>query len=349
MAFPEAYRLVNPQGQPAIHVHNNNESFSRQGDHITEPPRYGVSADAIKPPELIHASMSTVNIDLQNPRIHMTRTPSPTPSETRELERIGQSSGLINWKLLRSKDFWLSRNGLKYGLIGAVIITIVVLFAVYHKAIIIALTPATNWCKDHTLGWLIPVAILLILSFPPLFGHEIIGMLCGVTWGIGEGFGIVALGTLLGEVANYFVFKYWCTARSQKYEKKKIWYACLARVVRTGGFKVALAARLSLIPPHLTTTVFASSGMSFVIFLAAAVCSLPKQFMTVIIGVLLEESVNGTSSKDKIVSAIVAIIFGAITSFALRYVDKKMDEVKPAVIYERRKARQAKMFSESNT
>lgn len=36
-----------------------------------------------------------------------------------------------------------------------------------------------------------------------LFGHELVGLLCGVTWGIGVGFGIVALGTLLGEVANF--------------------------------------------------------------------------------------------------------------------------------------------------
>lgn len=33
-------------------------------------------------------------------------------------------------------------------------------------------------------------------------------------------------------------------------EKTKMYYACLARVVREGGFKVALIARLSAIPGH---------------------------------------------------------------------------------------------------
>lgn len=38
---------------------------------------------------------------------------------------------------------------------------------------------------------------------PQLFGHEIIAVLCGDVWGIWIGFGIVAAGTLFGELANY--------------------------------------------------------------------------------------------------------------------------------------------------
>ena len=34
-------------------------------------------------------------------------------------------------------------------------------------------------------------------------GQEIIQVLCGVIWGVGLGFVIVAVGTILGEVANY--------------------------------------------------------------------------------------------------------------------------------------------------
>ena len=71
-----------------------------------------------------------------------------------------------------------------------------------------------------TLGWLIPIAILFIISFPPvrdpnhdhllcthssmqLFGHEIVAILVGVIWGLGVGFAIVAAGTFLGEIGNY--------------------------------------------------------------------------------------------------------------------------------------------------
>lgn len=50
-------------------------------------------------------------------------------------------------------------------------------------------------------GWVIPIAVLFIISFPPLFGHEIVAILCGVVWGTWVGFGIVAAGTMLGEVS----------------------------------------------------------------------------------------------------------------------------------------------------
>lgn len=52
-------------------------------------------------------------------------------------------------------------------------------------------------------GWLIPIAVLFVISFPPLFGHEIVAILCGLVWGLGVGFAIVAAGTFLGELGNF--------------------------------------------------------------------------------------------------------------------------------------------------
>jgi uncharacterized membrane protein YdjX (TVP38/TMEM64 family) len=52
-------------------------------------------------------------------------------------------------------------------------------------------------------GWLIPVAVLFVISFPPLFGHEIVAVLCGLVWGLGPGFAIVAAGTFIGEIGNF--------------------------------------------------------------------------------------------------------------------------------------------------
>ena len=45
-------------------------------------------------------------------------------------------------------------------------------------------------------------------------------------------------------------FRYCCAARGEKLEKTKIQYGCLAKVVRDGGFKIALIARFSAIPGH---------------------------------------------------------------------------------------------------
>ena len=45
-------------------------------------------------------------------------------------------------------------------------------------------------------------------------------------------------------------FKYCCRSRGEKLEKTNITYGCLAKVVRDGGFTIALIARLSAIPGH---------------------------------------------------------------------------------------------------
>jgi len=50
-------------------------------------------------------------------------------------------------------------------------------------------------------GWAIPIGILFVLSFPPLFGGEVICLLCGLVWGLWVGFGIVCAGTFIGEVS----------------------------------------------------------------------------------------------------------------------------------------------------
>lgn len=56
-----------------------------------------------------------------------------------------------------------------------------------------------------------------------------------------------------------------------------------------------------------------------------------------------------TSTTDKIIKAVVITITTAVTILAMWYVYKKMNETKPVVIYERRKARQAKLSGNDST
>ncbi|EPQ57042.1 hypothetical protein GLOTRDRAFT_38941, partial [Gloeophyllum trabeum ATCC 11539] len=88
-------------------------------------------------------------------------------------------------------------------------------------------------------------------------------------------------------------FKYLLRNRAAKFEEKKIQYAALAKVIREGGFLVVLICRYSVIPPHLTTALFSTCGIGVLVFLGAAILSLPKQLVTVYMGVLLEQSEEG--------------------------------------------------------
>ncbi|KAI0316877.1 hypothetical protein OF83DRAFT_1030161, partial [Amylostereum chailletii] len=118
-------------------------------------------------------------------------------------------------------------------------------------------------------------------------------------WGAGIGFAIVTAGTLPRELANFFAFRWCLLSRAEKFEKKNIRYSILSYVLRKGGWKIAVMARLSVIPPHctssptcalVTTAIFAMSGMYVVVSTFAAIQSLPKQFSTVYLGVSFDES-----------------------------------------------------------
>ncbi|KAJ7471901.1 hypothetical protein FB451DRAFT_1036475, partial [Mycena latifolia] len=223
-----------------------------------------------------------------------------------------------------------------------------ILISVESKKIVHALNPATTWLHDQKFGFLIPITLLIIVSFPPLFGHEIIATLVGVTWSLPGAFTIVAIGTLLGEIATF------CTIIPFALHA-----GLLAHVARNGGRWVLLVIRYSALPPHFATAVFASVGISFWTFLAAAILSLPRQMLPVYTGYALRPDVNGMifslvpsfqAEKLKAMQTTARATelsrsswwWGQFTIVAYVWIQRKMKAATPDVIYARRKARQAK-------
>jgi len=293
------------------------------------------------PPNTSSSQYSFANSSTTIPGKHefnpvpISRTPSPTPSEAAELER----ESVVDWKTVSSWRFWLRREWLWYYVIAIILIAITALITIFHHQIVDKLTPTAQRVKSIPGGWAIPIVLLFIISFPPLFGHEIVAILCGVVWGLWIGFAIVAAGTFLGELGNFYAFKYCCRARGEKFERTNMQYGCLARVVREGGFRIALIARFSAIPGHFTTAVFATCGMNVLTFALAAILSSPKQFVTVYIGVIIEGSGKQETTPQRVASYSLIAVTTIITIIAAWYIYRELNRVKPTVIYERRKAR----------
>lgn len=84
--------------------------------------------------------------------------------------------------------------------------------------------------------------------------------------------------------------------------------------------------------------------MGIVSFIIAAVLSMPKQLIGVYLGTMLQEpgSNGGSTSSESEKTIVNALVLGAtvlITIAAMWYIVRQMNEVKPGIIYERRKAR----------
>lgn len=62
------------------------------------------------------------------------------------------------------------------------LLVIAILFEVYKSDFERWATPLTDWLREREAwSWTIPFVILLVLSFPPLFGHEIVQLIVGVS------------------------------------------------------------------------------------------------------------------------------------------------------------------------
>ncbi|KAM5544916.1 hypothetical protein V8D89_001814 [Ganoderma adspersum] len=279
------------------------------------------------------------------------RTPDPTPSEEFLLTHKARECNwakILDWRRYKNpRVFWPLA-------VTVTLVLILILFIAFKNPLVDKMRPFANWMHDTPGGWSIPIALLIVMSFPPLFGHEIVAILCGVVWGVWLGFGFVAAGTALGELANFSVYKWWCGARGRKLEESKLNWALLAEVVRRGGLRMPLLMRLTfrrlgwkgtrLMRKTVLTAVFSTCGMNFWVFTASAVLSLPKQLAVVFIGV------SGANGEDLPTStrAIKYSVIGAtvlLTGVAMWYIYSRMDEVKGDVIYARRKRRQAKLLA----
>lgn len=56
--------------------------------------------------------------------------------------------------------------------LAIIIITISVLVSVNHTSIVKFCEPLTSKIRKWPGGWMIPLTLLVIVSFPPLVGHE---------------------------------------------------------------------------------------------------------------------------------------------------------------------------------
>lgn len=247
-------------------------------------------------------------------------------------ENGGKTGLQAVWELCKNWRLAFKLKYLHWWILLIITGVVVALVTLYHQQIVDWLTPISKKANSVPWGWTIPVAILFVLSFPPLFGHEIVLVLVGIVFGLWIGFGIATLGTLLGEIGNFYAFKYCLRSTAAKYEKKNVHYACMAEMVREGGFLVVLLARLSAIPGHFTTAVFATVGMNIFIFTLAALLAMPKQLVIVYFGVAIEQSGDGhESTASKVIKYVVLALSVILTIWTAHWLYKRMEKIRPQV------------------
>ncbi|TVY36041.1 Golgi apparatus membrane protein [Lachnellula subtilissima] len=234
--------------------------------------------------------------------------PTTTQHETfRKSKWKNKSSSLLNKKLSKK---WQRRL---YWMVPLGILTIVfsVLFEVYKKDFERWVKPLTDWLREReSWTWTLPTLILVILSFPPLFGHEIVQLVVGLTYPLGVAIGIACAGAVLGEAACFITFKYLFTDYVHKKIDQQVKWAAIARVTQEAGFRGVLVIRYSIVPPHLANPLFSCTGMKFWVYMATVILSLPKSMVFVALGSPSSEGSKAAKWGKVVAIGIVVIISG---------------------------------------
>ncbi|QRV81721.1 Golgi apparatus membrane protein TVP38 [Ceratobasidium sp. AG-Ba] len=263
------------------------------------------------------------------------RSASPTPSERVELREFeGTLRKFFRLESWKNPRFLLTIFGI------VILIAIVVLISIFQDEALKLFLPTAKWVRRQTVGYLIPIALLIILSIPPLLGGEIVMLLLGFTYGLWVGFLITCIGMTIGECITYYMFYSCLRPRAEKLEKvdgRTPRFAALARVIREGGFWVALLVKYSAFPSHITSALFATCGVSFSMFFLVLVLSLPRQLANVYFGVLSAEAARGRNSdEDTILSYTALGVTILLTIIAMILIQRRLTSAALAIIRERR-------------
>ncbi|KAF0321911.1 Golgi apparatus membrane protein TVP38 [Colletotrichum sp. SAR11_59] len=246
-------------------------------------------------------------------------------------ERKDEVPEFTEYRPLNWKKIFLTPKYIPFHLLGIGILVATIFISLHHDEVVEKLRPFSEKVREIPGGFLIPIAILILISFPPLFGHEIVALLCGVVYGLWVGFAIVAAGTFIGEIGTWFAFKHTLRRKAQKLERTNLNYGALARLTRDGGFWIVFIIRFSVIPSHFSTAVFSTCDVKFWHFAVSTFLTLPKQIILVYLGVLLvEKKQNGNNT-------IKNVVFGAtfVLTIALAvYIWVKMRRVKKMLLAE---------------
>ncbi|GAA5909017.1 hypothetical protein JCM5296_002111 [Sporobolomyces johnsonii] len=241
-----------------------------------------------------------------------------------------------DWKKSAKKSF--ARKYWAWWIIGIILTVALVFVAIYRDQIVAKFEPHKAAITGLPASWVIPIAILVLLSFPPLGGHEIVLLVVGLIWGLWVGFGIACAGTFLGEMMCFFVFKYWFTKKAADVENKSVFYACVARLQREGGLGIIIIVRYSAIPGHVVTAMQSTSGMSWWKYSIAVLVSLPKQLAVVWLGDLFGQTSSTTDpsaqSKHRAVSLTVLFITALASVVALYLVYMRARRFYPQIMHE---------------
>ncbi|KAF9482492.1 Golgi apparatus membrane protein TVP38 [Pholiota conissans] len=191
----------------------------------------------------------------------------------------------------------------KLHLLGKLFIWMLLFFYMCMGVFIIVVTPSriAQFMYDKTrllaatrFGWLILLAALIGVSFPPLIGHTTLVTLGGFAYGM-EGFFISAAGSLIGSALVFMILRLVFSKKLHTWSSQNQKWQALESVVTSKGLLLIILIRISPFPPWVySNSLFASiEAVKLWQFVIATTCVFPKILLHTFIGNKMAELSDG--------------------------------------------------------
>ncbi|KAH9999342.1 Golgi apparatus membrane protein TVP38 [Russula vinacea] len=224
----------------------------------------------------------------------------------------------------------------KLSIRGKLLIFALLLFNCVLVALIVFITPARiaqslydlgQRTREHPLGWLLLVALIQIVSIPPMIGHTTVVNLCGFTYGTMKGFLVAAPASLVASTVVFVVLRYLFSKVLCSWSRKVEMWKALEAVIDAKGLPLIVLIRISPFPPWVySNSLFASiQSVSVWQFMAATICSFPRFLLHAFIGSRMASLSDGKQREHmdtvetKVVNGIL-IVAGVLSGAAAGWI-----------------------------
>ncbi|AGO12699.1 AaceriADR226Cp [[Ashbya] aceris (nom. inval.)] len=202
------------------------------------------------------------------------------------------------------------------------------LMMVFHKSILERMIKISNELRSWWYTPLIFFLLIFCVSFPPMIGFSMLCTSAGLVYGVSfKGWFIISLGTVLGSIAAFSVFKTVFHSYAERLIRMNHKFEALASILQDhNSYWIIALLRLCPFPYSLTNGAIAGVyGISTRNFSIAQVLTTPKLFMYLFIGSRLKNLGESSSTATKlfdILSILFAIIALTATASILYYKTK---------------------------
>lgn len=203
--------------------------------------------------------------------------------------------------------------------LAACLVILIILFHAYLIKLLINLADA--WQK-LLYGPYLLFTLIFMVGFPPLLGFSSLSMLCGMVYGLVNGWLLLATASVTGSFASFLVFRYLLRERSKAMlNSNEVFRAFAETLKQDQSLLLLILIRLCPFPYSLSNGALAAvPELSPLTYFMASVITSPKLFAHIFVGHQLKDIGDDANTTTKRIVDAITIIITGIASATTTYV-----------------------------